>query len=67
MDLPARRAAELNGRSEYVMIGGERVMDYELFDALYTDMPSDVPSLCLVVTLVPCWIWNMYPRALSHR
>ena len=50
MSVPERRALEMNGRSEYVVIAGQRVMDYELFDALYTDMPLDIPSLCLVDT-----------------
>ena len=48
--LPSRRYLEMNGRSEYVQIGRERVMDYELFHALYGQMSLDVFSLCLIDT-----------------
>lgn len=48
--MPERCSAELNGRSEYVVVSGQPVMDYELFEALYCKMDSDVISLCLIDT-----------------
>ena len=44
------RDRELNGRSEYLKLGGMNLYDYELFSALYDNMRSDTRSLCLVDT-----------------
>jgi hypothetical protein len=45
-----RKGKELNNRSEYILVQGHPVMDYELFSALYDHMPSSVCNLCLVDT-----------------
>jgi hypothetical protein len=41
---------ELNGRSECLHVGRTILYDYELFEALYTQMRMDTKSLCLVDT-----------------
>jgi hypothetical protein len=48
--VPARSGVELNGRSEYVTVGHDRVFDTQLFQALYGTMRQDTISLCLVDT-----------------
>ena len=48
--VPKRVCMEINGRSEYVTIDDQRVMDYELFDALYERMSHGIDSLCLIDT-----------------
>jgi hypothetical protein len=45
-----RKLLEMNGRSEFVKVGNEMVMDYELFDSLYNEMQEDIVSLCLIDT-----------------
>lgn len=48
--LPKRKKLEMNGKSEYVKVCGEKVFDYELFYSLYEDMKRDTNSLCLLDT-----------------
>ena len=48
--LPSRTCLELNGRSEYLLVGSTKVFDFELFKALYEPMHVSVRSLCLVDT-----------------
>jgi hypothetical protein len=48
--LSSRQGLELNHRSEYIQVKGQRVYDYQLFAALYTGMSPDTTSLCLLDT-----------------
>ena len=48
--LRARTNLEMNGRTEYVCVNGEHVLDVDLFDALYQTMHPSVKSLCLIDT-----------------
>ena len=45
-----RSSYELNGRTEFIRIRGDCVLDIELFQALYGPMKKSVKSLCLVDT-----------------
>lgn len=44
------RHLEMNGRSEYIIAGRDRVMDHELFRAFYEPMLPHVFSLCIIDT-----------------
>lgn len=48
--IPDRVKNELNGRSEFIKVGADRVLDYELFEAFYGCMGNNVQSLCLIDT-----------------
>jgi len=50
MVLPERCPFELNKRTEYLSLAGEKIMDFELFNALYDHMHADIKSLCLIDT-----------------
>lgn len=41
---------EMNDQSEFVKVSGQQVMDFELAEALYSEMSHDVNSLCLIDT-----------------
>jgi hypothetical protein len=45
-----RCGKELNDRSEYVLLQGVPIFDYELFTSLYGKMSPDTRSLCLIDT-----------------
>lgn len=47
---PARKAKEMNRRSEYIQVNQQKIYDYQLFSALYKHMHSGVYSLCLIDT-----------------
>jgi hypothetical protein len=47
----ARRAAEPDGQSEYVLVQGQRVYDFEILEALFDGIPQEQTQvLCLVDT-----------------
>jgi hypothetical protein len=48
--LSHRSHLELNGRSEYIKSSTGSVYDYQLYDALYSDMDASVHSMCLIDT-----------------
>lgn len=46
----ASRREEADGQDEYVLVGGVRVFDHEMRDALYGPMDAGCTSLCLIDT-----------------
>jgi hypothetical protein len=48
--VPERVAMEMNGCSDYIMVGNEKVFDHQLFEALYGKMSDGIDSLCLIDT-----------------
>lgn len=48
--VPSRSLYEMNGRSEFIQVNGDTVLDIELFQSLYGNMKNSIRSLCLIDT-----------------
>lgn len=57
--IPDRSGLEIDGQSEYIVLNGQRVMDYELREIFLNRVEDDVKLLILTDTCHSGTMWNM--------